>query len=87
MGGLCNKIGREIFIFLIVLVTCGPLITGCSSTKQGSKPHKSQYRRSTYNVKIKSINDIQYKGAYKYDTDGKKYKKHYRRKKRRENKL
>lgn len=85
MGGLCNKIVNKIFVFLIILVISGPLSTGCSSSKPGAKPHKSQYRRSTYNVKVKTINDIQYKGAYKYDTDGKKYKKHYRKKKRREN--
>jgi len=85
MGGLCNKVISGIFVFLLILVTCCPLITGCKSSKTGSKPHKSQYRTSTYKVKVKSINDIQYKGAYKYDTDGKKYKKHYRKKKRREN--
>jgi hypothetical protein len=85
MGGLCNKVISGIFLILLFLVTCGPFITGCSSSKPGSKPHKSQYRRSTYNVKVKTINDIQYKGAYKYDTDGKKFKKHYRKKKRREN--
>jgi outer membrane biogenesis lipoprotein LolB len=85
MRGWCNKVISGIFVFLLLLATCSPFITGCSSSKPGSKPHKSQYRTSTYKVKVKSINDIQYKGAYKYDTDGKKYKKHYRKKKRREN--
>jgi len=85
MGGVCNKIISGTRVFLLLLITCGPLITSCSSSKPGSKPHKSQYRRSTYNVKVKTTNDIQYKGAYKYDTDGKKYKKHFRKKRRREN--
>jgi hypothetical protein len=85
MGGLCKKVFSGTFIFLIILITCGPLVTSCSSSKPGAKPHKSQYRTSTYKVKVKTTNDIQYKGAYKYDTDGKKCKKHYRKKKRREN--
>ncbi len=85
MGGLCKKVVSGVFLFLLILVICGPFFTGCKSSKPGAKPHKSQYRTSSYKVKVKSINDIQYKGAYKYDTDGKKYKKHYRKKKRREN--
>jgi len=74
--------------FLVVLfisTTLAGFTLSCKSSKPGSKPRKSQYKRSTYDVKIKSIDDIQYKGAYKYDTDGKKNKKHYRKKKRREN--
>ena len=85
MRGLCNKVISGFYLFLLFMATYGPFITACSSSKPGSKPHKSQYRGSTYKVKIKSIDDIQYEGAYKYDTDGKKYKKHYRKKRRREN--
>lgn len=59
------------------------LISGCKSSKTGNKPKPSQYKRTTYDVKIKSINDIQYTGAYKYDTDGKKFKKYFRKRKRR----
>jgi len=85
MGGLYTRIISGIRVFLLLLITCGPLIISCSSSKPGSKPHKSQYRRTTYKVKVKTADDIQYKGAYKYDTDGKKFKKHYRKKRRREN--
>ena len=67
------------FIFLMLI----SLVCGCKSSNFGAKPRPSQYKRTTYDVKIKSLNDIQYTGAYKYDTDGKKYKKHFRKKKRR----
>jgi len=76
--------GRLWISFGLLILTLG-WNTACKTSSPGSQPHRSQYRRSTYDVKIKTINDIQYKGAYKYDTDGKKYKKHFRKKKRRKN--
>jgi hypothetical protein len=72
-------------VFLLITTLLAGLTVGCKSSKPGSKPRKSQYRRSTYDIKVKSVDDIQYKSAYKYDIDGKKYKKHYRKKRRREN--
>jgi hypothetical protein len=80
--------GKVIHRFLYVLyisAIIGGLTAGCSSTKLNYKPKKVQYRTTSYKVKIKTTNDIQYKSAYKYDSDGKKYKKHFRQKRRREN--
>jgi hypothetical protein len=82
---MCGKALHRFFYILFVLVTIGGLTAGCTSTKLKYKPKKEQYRTTSYRVKIKTTNDIQYKSAYKYDSDGKKYKKHFRQKRRREN--
>jgi hypothetical protein len=82
---MCGKVINRFLHILFISATIAGLTAGCSSTKFNYKPKKSQYRTTSYHVKIKTTNDIQYKSAYKYDSDGKKYKKHFRKKRRREN--
>ena len=82
---MCGKVIYRFIYILLISAAIGGLSTGCSSTKLNYKPKKIQYRTTSYRVKIKTTNDIQYKSAYKYDSDGKRYKKHFRQKRRREN--
>ena len=82
---MCGKVLYRFICVLFISGIIGGLATGCTSTKLKYKPKKVQYRTTSYKVKIKTINDIQYKSAYKYDSDGKRYKKHFRQKRRREN--
>ena len=58
---------------------------GCKPADIGSKPTNSQYYNRTNQVDAAYINDIQYRSAYKFDNNGKKYKKHYRKKKKDKN--
>jgi hypothetical protein len=69
------------FIILIISATFLGLTFGCTSSKL-----RYNTTRSTYDPdKLRSFDEIQYKSAYKYDDTGKKYIKHYRQKRRREN--
>jgi len=75
---MCTRVLYNLRVFFLIFSILAGLNLGCKSSKPGTGPRPSQYKRTTYDVKIRSINDIQYTGAYKYDIDGKKYKKHYR---------
>jgi hypothetical protein len=75
---------KDLYRFLIILFISASflgLIFGCTSSKTQTSTYGSSYDP----YKLQTIDEIQYKSAYKYDVDGKKYKKHYRQKRRREN--
>jgi hypothetical protein len=55
------------------------VIGGCatSNVPTNSRQHIKYYSNS-YHPSVQRADDIQYRGAYKYDLKGKKYKKHYK---------
>ena len=75
----------KVFLPALLLLVSANFIICCKPAEIGPKPSNSQYYNRTNQVDAVYINDIQYRSAYKYDNNGKKYKKHYRKKKKDKN--
>lgn len=80
-----KKTGRdELLIILAGMMLV--VFSGCASTNSAYTPRKHmKYYRETYSPSVQRADDIQYRSAYKYDLKGKKYKKHFKQRKKRKN--
>jgi len=59
---------------------------GCASSDGAYTSRKhTKYYRDTYTPSVQRADNIQYRSPYKYDMKGKKYKKHYKKKEKRNN--
>jgi len=71
----------QFFILVLFISTWSYFMVSCKPADIGSKPSNAEYYNRTNQVDADYINDIQYRSAYKFDNNGKQYKKHYRKKK------
>jgi hypothetical protein len=82
-----KKPGRDVLFFMI-LGGVSFFFSGCASGNGAFTPRKHmKYYRETYSPSVQRADDIQYRSAYKYDLKGKKYKKHFKQRKKRKREL
>jgi hypothetical protein len=71
----------------LLIILAGMMLvvfSGCASSNGAYTPRKHmKYYRETYSPSVQRADDIQYRSAYKYDLKGKKYKKHFKQRKKR----
>ncbi len=80
-----DKILRNFLLILFLGAILG-FGNGCKVSDRPYRPNKyMEYSKRTNKVKAKRVNDIQYRSAYKYDTEGTKFKKHFKRRRQRKN--
>jgi hypothetical protein len=82
---------RRIFFINGFLLAVGWLLLmglgGCVTTSYPTTSKQQiKYFSNSYHPSVQRADDIQYRGAYKYDLKGKKYKKHYREREKRKDK-
>jgi hypothetical protein len=85
--GKWKKSGKNLFI-LVILSAVSMFFSGCASGNSAYTPRKHmKYYRGTNSPSVQRADDIQYRSAYKYDLKGKKYKKHFKQRKKRKRDL
>lgn len=78
-----KKTGRDEFLAMLAVMLL-VVFSGCASSNGAYTPRKHmKYYRETYSPSVQRADDIQYRSAYKYDLKGKKYKKHFKQRKKR----